>query len=206
MGFRTAAFTAPPAYKYIQRIYTSGVNGDGGGGGGGGGISADFASGLYSTSVYLGGALSSLSIVVNEGLGWRATCAGVGLVAAAAAAANQVGLVELEGTVEGKGGKGGKGLEASQGRDKNRNGGSSNILASSQAILLQNPLIYLATFFRFCAGLAIGVWGAAYVKGAFPEMVGQVSREHSGESREDSGGECRGGCRGGAGLFVLSYK
>ena len=39
------------------------------------------------------------------------------------------------------------------------------------SILSQNSILYLATFFRFAAGLTLGIWGATYFKGSFPDST-----------------------------------
>ena len=70
------AFTTPSGYKYLQNLYGNGstnINSSTKNS-----ISPDFASGLYSTAVYLGGAFSSLSILLDEKFGWANTSFAVG--------------------------------------------------------------------------------------------------------------------------------
>lgn len=128
---------------------------------------------IYSSGVYLGGALSSISLLLDESIGWRGTLAligGFGVVSAAAA-----GL-----------------LLPSDDRDTNTEpeeiGLTDNTQQNNSAednSLLQNTLqilsiprvqfIFLASFLRFCSGLMIAVWAAPYYKQAFPDNASEYA-------------------------------
>ncbi|GMI21493.1 hypothetical protein TeGR_g9143 [Tetraparma gracilis] len=105
---------------------------------------------LFSTSVYLGGGLASLSALLTQSLGWRATCQVAGLLGLAAALLGQLLIVDP--------------LDAAP-----PPAGSRAPFAASS--LIPPPpvrLLLLASLLRFCAGLTIGVWSASYFAAAFP--------------------------------------
>jgi len=127
---------------------------------------------IFGSGVYLGGALASLSLLLDESLGWRGTLGvigGFGIVSIAVA-----------------------GLLIPDDGDRNTNNeptkmvGPSdisiqqlqNIAKEEQNSLVQNAkqiisiprvkYIYIASCLRFCSGLLIAIWLPSYYKEAFP--------------------------------------
>lgn len=129
------------------------------------------ANSIYSSGVYLGGGLSSLSILLDQNVGWRVTCGIIAVYGWMAAACSSYFLP----------------VDPKMKMDyittsRNSNGKSSS--SSTPTTKIQNPLkgvgdilttntriqwLYAGSFFRFCSGLMIGVWAAPYYKGAFPD-------------------------------------
>jgi len=131
---------------------------------------------LFGSGVYLGGALASLSLLLDQSLGWRGTMTAIGGFGAVSIAA--VGL-----------------LLPSDG-DRDRNNELKEELVSPDSMMqiksqgeengpFQNTLqilsiprvrfIFLASFFRFCSGLMIGVWAAPYYKQTFPDNASEYA-------------------------------
>jgi MFS family permease len=117
------------------------------------------ANSIYSGGVYLGGGLSSLSILLDQNLGWRVTCYIIAIFGLMAALLSSYVLPV----------------------DPKMKDNSAPSIRSKQ---IQNPLkgvgdilttntriqwLFAGSFFRFCSGLMIGVWAAPYYKAAFPE-------------------------------------
>jgi MFS family permease len=127
------------------------------------------ASSIYSTGVALGGALASLSILLDTQIGWRNTALVISLFAFGSAIINLVVLeddpkedssLQLNGAEEKK--------AASASDDESS---SLTALQEVQQVLSSNrvQLLFLASFLRFCSGLLIGVWSAPYFRQLFPD-------------------------------------
>ncbi|GMH76200.1 hypothetical protein TrST_g9483 [Triparma strigata] len=119
---------------------------------------------FFSTSVYIGGGLASLAGGAATGVGWENVCYAVGGAGFGIAAAGSKYITDIEG----EGDKAGVGNEDS---------GRLNIAEDIQEVLSDRTTrtIYLASLFRFSAGLTIGVWAATYFKGSYPDFVAEYS-------------------------------
>ncbi len=131
---------------------------------------------LFGSGVYLGGALASLSLLLDQSLGWRGTMTTIGVFGALSIAA--VGL-----------------LLPSDGDRDNKNELKEELVSPDITMQIksegeengpfQNTLrilsiprvrfIFLASFFRFCSGLMIGVWAAPYYKQTFPDNASEYA-------------------------------
>ncbi|KAL7537255.1 hypothetical protein ACHAWF_005705 [Thalassiosira exigua] len=141
------AFSAPAAYALIAEKVPK--------------EKLAFSNSLYGSGVYLGGALSSLSLLLDERVGWRGAMGAIGAFGAVGAASAGI-LLPSDGDRR-------RGLEsASDAKESTREGDG---LVESALRILSIPrarLLLLASVFRFCSGLMIGVWKAPYFKEAFP--------------------------------------
>lgn len=123
------------------------------------------ANSFYGSGVYVGGALASLSLLLDNNFGWRITLetiAGFGFVSVMVA-----GLVLPSDSLRMINGAG------SEEKSKQEGG-----LFSDASDILSIPrvqFIYLASFVRFCSGLLIGVWAAPYYKQAFPDSSAEYA-------------------------------
>lgn len=128
---------------------------------------------IYGSGVYLGGALASLSLLLDESQGWRGTLeviSGFGVVSAAA-----VGLL-LPG--DGDRNASNEATEVAQPGGLKGNVDEESSLVPNVLQILSIPrvrFIYLASFLRFCSGLMIGVWAAPYYKQAFPDDASEYA-------------------------------
>mmetsp|Transcript_6654 Transcript_6654/g.9761 ORF Transcript_6654/g.9761 Transcript_6654/m.9761 type:complete len:540 (-) Transcript_6654:20-1639(-) len=138
---------------------------------------ASLANSMYGSGVYLGGGLSSLSILLDNNIGWRGTCdviAAYGLFAAA------LSIFILK--------KDPKMIEASDVViDVNVKSDSTKMMQTNVEIeeeeekksafsdvseilsISSVQWLFAGSFVRFCSGLMIGVWAAPYYKLAFPD-------------------------------------
>ena len=127
-----------------------------------------FSNSIYGSGVYLGGALASLSLLLDETIGWRGTLGaigGFGVVSVAAA-----------GLLLPSDGDRGRNNEPKEGALSDNNNTQN---AEEEKSLVQNTLqvlsiprvqfLFLASFVRFRSGLMIGVWAAPHYKQAFPD-------------------------------------
>lgn len=162
-----AAFTTPAAYTLIRDIFPK--------------SSAAFASSTYGSGVYFGGALASLTILLDGVLGWRQTCfaiAAFGVVAAAALSFAALPLpildaIAIDNDVDvDDDAYANTGVKTVSITTTTSNNEDTTGLLNSAASVLSTPRVrwlFLASLFRFCSGLSIGVWGAPYFKLAFPD-------------------------------------
>lgn len=152
------AFSTPSAYTLIRDLVSK--------------ERAALANSLYGSGVYLGGGLSSLSILLDGRIGWRNTLeviAGFGLVAAVTAATFLPSDPKLG---------------AADVLEDNAQKNDATVIASETSIedkpspftdvsqILSIPRVqwlFAGSFLRFCSGLCIGVWAAPYYKLAFPD-------------------------------------
>lgn len=144
------AFAAPAAYSFIaDRISEE---------------RAPLANSIYASGVYLGGALASLSLLLDDMLGWRSTMALIGWYGLLSVAVSAFAL-PYEGN-----------------RNKKNEGGvvkeNKQNLTRNTYDILSNPRVqYLlvASFFRFSAGLIIAIWAPPYYKQAFPNSSSEYA-------------------------------
>ena len=149
------AFCTPSAYTLIRDLVSK--------------ERASLANSLYGSGVYLGGGLSSLSILLDGRIGWRSTCeviAGFGLISAIAATAllpsDPKTLLD----------DGEKQETKSNVIEKTQQEEQSQSPFSTVGDILSIPRVqwlFAGSFLRFCSGLCIGVWAAPYYKLAFPD-------------------------------------
>ncbi|CAM9915556.1 unnamed protein product [Ectocarpus fasciculatus] len=156
------AFTTPAAYTMISDLFPASVRGT--------------ANSIYSSGVYLGGALASLSLLLNGAIGWRDSHLVVAAVGVAVAVLSALLIQEParefptagdpgagDNTAAKSGDKGGGGAgEESEERESFQE--ALGIVFKSNTV----RLVFLATAFRFCAGFGIGVWCAPFFRGRFP--------------------------------------
>jgi len=155
-----AAFTTPAAYTLIRDLFPK--------------SSAAFASSTYGSGVYFGGALASLTILLDGVVGWRQTCFVIAAFAAVAASLSFVTLPLPDDTDD----NGSSSASANEEMkieattsSKDSNDDNAGLVNSAASVLSSSSVrwLFLASFFRFCSGLSIGVWGAPYFKLAFPD-------------------------------------
>jgi len=124
-----------------------------------------FSNSIYGSGVYLGGALASLSLLLDTSIGWRGTLGVIG--GFGAISAGVAGLL----------------LPSDSDRSiksnvQEQNNEEENNLFTDTAQILSIPrvqLILFASFLRFCSGLLIGVWAAPYYKQAFPDNAAEYA-------------------------------
>jgi MFS family permease len=127
------------------------------------------ASSLFSTGVALGGGLASLSILLDNQIGWRNTSLVIGLFAFASAAINFAVLED-----DPKQLLTAEAVSSSPGASNNN---ASAVLSEVAQVLSTSrvKLLLLASFLRFCSGLLIGVWSAPYFRLLFPSNAGEYA-------------------------------
>ena len=140
------AFAAPAAYSLIaDRVDEE---------------KAALTNSIYASGVYLGGALASLSLLLDDMFGWRDTIALIGWY----------GLLSVSITAFVLPSKGIRDPKADNFASIKENDKSS-LMRNTISILSIPRVRYLlmASFFRFSAGLIIAIWAPPYYKQAFPE-------------------------------------
>jgi len=150
------AFTTPAAYTLInERVPKDRVS---------------FATSLYGTGVAFGGALASLSILLDNEFGWQKAMVIISIVGFISSGLSAVLLPEditnqQQNTQQ-------KIIQPAAGEIDNKEGNDdapffddvSEAVSSTRA-----KWIYLGSFLRFSSGLCIGVWSAPYFRMAFPD-------------------------------------
>lgn len=152
------AFMAPQAYGLIAESFSGEGNAT--------------ANAVYSSGVYLGGAIASLSILLDERFGWRQTfliAGGIGLVVAVAAAFFLRDPREIRQVV----------LEKDEDKSRDADAHAWSMQQSLEAVktVLSSRfilLLYLASAIRFLAGYGIGVWIAPFFREEYPGMAVSV--------------------------------
>ncbi|CEM28351.1 unnamed protein product [Vitrella brassicaformis CCMP3155] len=164
------AFTTPAAYALLADIFPANQRAT--------------ANSFYVSAVYLGQALASLSILLNEQLGWRAVTS---IVAAFAATSGILSLLLVTDPRDATAGsqmartidedKAGQGREEGERRevgvlgtwvDQRRVVGE---VLSSDVV----KLVILASVVRIAAGLSIGVWKGPLYRACFPDSMAAFS-------------------------------
>jgi len=140
-------FTTPAAYTLIRDLFPK--------------SNAGLASSIYGSGVYFGGALASLTILLDLNFGWRET---MFLIAAYGVSVAGLTSYSLPNDPSNDG-------YAKNNDDSPEVTKSDDSFVESASTVLSSTSVqwlYVASFFRFCSGLSIGVWGASYFKLAFP--------------------------------------
>jgi MFS family permease len=160
------AFATPSAYTLIRDTFPSDRTAS--------------ASSLYGAGVYLGGALASLSILLDNQWGWRGTMQTItvfGLIAASSAFL----LLDPDPKIRKASTKPRRNTTTSSVGDasqtRNSKDKTTSLLSGGLSILSSQrvQLLFLASFLRFCAGLSIAVWAAPYFRLTFPDNAAQYS-------------------------------
>ena len=154
------AFVTPPAYTLIaERVPEERVS---------------LASSLYGTGVALGGAFASLSILLDNALGWRQSLEVIGIYGFVAAGVAVLILPNdpKESDMENPLNALTKGNSDDDTLNKNNSILSDVQVATSTARI---RWLFLASFLRFCSGLCIGVWSASYFRMVFPDSQGDYA-------------------------------
>jgi MFS family permease len=143
------AFTTPAAYTLIRDSVPP--------------SRAAFANSLYGGGIYLGGALASLSILLDNSLGWRGALGSIGVYGFTCASLSVLILPADPKTLASEG------LSTMSGESNETE--SMSVIDDAKAVLSSPRVrwLFLASFTRFCSGLCIGVWGAPYFRSAFPD-------------------------------------
>lgn len=143
------AFSTPTAYTLLQQRVPQ--------------DRAALASSLYGTGVALGGALASLSILLDSEVGWRNTLLVIGTFGFGTAGLNALLLPDDPKEAQ----------ETSLDAIDTNEGTSSSVTDEIVEVISTARVkwLFLASFLRFSAGLTIGVWSAAYFRGSFPDNV-----------------------------------
>ena len=123
------------------------------------------ANAIYSSGIYLGGALASLSVVLSRTLGWRATGF---LVAASVIPPALLLMVALRESRQSASPRDVAALPTAQ---------AESPWASIKSVLRVKSVrwLLLGTGTRLFAGFAIGAWSAPYYRSAFPSNAAQYS-------------------------------
>jgi MFS family permease len=156
MGF-ACAFSTPTAYTYLRDNVPSARQAT--------------ASSLYGTGVALGSGLASYTLVLDNTYGWRES---LDIIASAGIIATLLTIVLLpddnkpsqNALLEDK--------EASIEKDINSEKFWVESIVNDIRLSFATDRarwIYLGSFVRFCSGLCIGVWGAAYFRMTFSDHV-----------------------------------
>lgn len=136
------AFTTPTAYTLInERVPKDRVA---------------FATSLYGTGVALGGALASLSILLDNEFGWQKTMAIISVAAFGSAVFSAVFLPDDPKTDSAS--------EIVEHEEVPFVDGVASVISTKRV-----QFLFLGSFLRFCSGLCIGVWSAPYFKMTFPD-------------------------------------
>lgn len=146
------AFTTPTAYTLINDRVPDDRK--------------SFATSLYGTGVALGGALASLSILLDTRFGWQQTTMFISFVAFTAAILALVALPSESKDVAAE-------ISSSDEAGLQRGSFTDDILE----VLLTDRAkwLFLGAFLRFSAGLSIGVWSAPYFKMTFPDNASEYA-------------------------------
>lgn len=174
------AFYSPAAYTLIADLFPKSMVGT--------------VNGIFSSGVYLGGALASLSIILDKAVGWRTTLLCVGAVGVAAAAlilffvpepraakpSPTLTTIQSSNTAacspeaqRGAPPLRGTGTAEAAPRDTSKSADLGAMMASATAAVatvLQSyeaRLLLSAATLRFCAGFSIGIWKAPFVFAKF---------------------------------------
>ena len=133
--------------------------------------------GIFTSGIYFGGSLASLSILLDSKVGWRETLNTIGSLGAVVSALAFVGIVEPrqkngENTSENDISKNNEiGQLKVPGEEDISDANNLYVIIDSLKEILKSDeakCLYLATFFRFCAGFSIGIWKAPFIFDKFP--------------------------------------
>ena len=163
VGF-TQAFFNPAAYTLLSDLFPQRMIGT--------------VNGIFSGGVYLGGALASLSIILDDKYGWRSTVNTIGFVGFGAAALN---LLLIRDPLKAEKAKKEKVVvEANSIVQSKGNMLEEGVLAIKEVGATKEArLLLVATAFRFCAGFSIAIWKAPFVFFKFPGIAEQFSSSNA---------------------------
>eukprot|EP00542_Grammatophora_oceanica_P011536 CAMPEP_0194041844 /NCGR_PEP_ID=MMETSP0009_2-20130614/13663_1 /TAXON_ID=210454 /ORGANISM="Grammatophora oceanica, Strain CCMP 410" /LENGTH=328 /DNA_ID=CAMNT_0038685461 /DNA_START=20 /DNA_END=1006 /DNA_ORIENTATION=+ len=150
------AFSTPTAYTLIQERVPP--------------DSSSFASSLYGTGVALGGALASLSILLDTRLGWREATFIIAMFGFGVVALSILTLPDDPKEAAMEPSKDDAKLLATTTDGGGIWGEMGQVLETSRVRWL-----FMASFFRFSAGLMIGIWVAPYFRLAFPDYQSEYA-------------------------------
>ena len=154
------AFTTPAAYTLIRDVVPP--------------ERAALANSIYGGGIYLGGALSSLSILLDDRLGWRGAMTTIGIYGLVCAALSFVFLPSdpkfaeendsVVPVVEAS-------IQQNMIEEEKEEEASFTLLSDAQAVLSTPRVrwLFFGALLRFSSGLLIGVWSAPYYRLAFPD-------------------------------------
>jgi MFS family permease len=127
------------------------------------------ASSFYGTGVALGSGLASLSLLLDNAVGWRQALNAIAATGFASAAASFVLLPNDDDKKTS--------TDIGGSTDDTAKEGLGSILVDMQGAFSTNrsQWIYLGSFLRFCSGLCIGVWGAPYFRMVFDDRTTDYS-------------------------------
>ncbi len=170
------AFIGPQAYGLIASYFS--------------GSGMAFANSIYASGVYVGGALASLSIIMDNQLGWRDTtrvAGSLGLVLALTSAIALKDPRERAAETQSLNNNNNINKQAPESAAKNSIAGKStqvedkgmanfDMAGAFEAVqtVLGNKFVqvlFAAAAFRFCAGYGIGIWKAPFYREAFPDFT-----------------------------------
>lgn len=151
------AFTTPAAYTLLADAFPP--------------TRRATASSIYSSAVYFGGALASLTVLLNTNFGWRDSSFVVGGLGITAALAAQLILKEPK--------RGAGDMNTSIGsKDAKSEPVVAIPLQESVKMVLSNKtvqLLFAASAVRFMAGFSIGIWAAPYFRAQFPDSAAEYA-------------------------------
>ena len=170
----TQAFSNPAAYGLIASTFPE--------------ARVSTANSIYSSAVYVGGALASLTILLDNQIGWRDSSIGIGILGLVLAGVSAVFLKDPEERPVLFAGSGKRARDNSAQDPKSalqtlRGGPEAAVSQLSDAAgaakqVLSIPfvqLLFAATAFRFAAGYGLGVWKAPFFRESFPAFQDQFS-------------------------------
>ena len=148
------AFFNPAAYTLIAELFPKKMIGS--------------INGIFSSGIYLGGGLASLSIILDSVVGWRQTLVVVGGIGLAAALMCLVLINDPRSFPETR--------AIAVAAEANNPGGNKKSFDASEALaglreVFQSrdaQLLFAASALRFCAGFSIAIWKAPFVFAKFP--------------------------------------
>eukprot|EP00956_Cyclotella_meneghiniana_P036806 scaffold130689_cov56-Cyclotella_meneghiniana.AAC.3 len=146
------AFASPAAYSLIADTISE--------------ERAALANSIYASGVYLGGALASLSLLLDNMLGWRFTMALIGWYGLLSVALSAVTLPsEVVRNVST--------IKSDEVKDNVKTTMTRNVVEILSVPRVQYLL--LASFFRFSAGLIIAIWAPTFYKQSYPQSSSEYA-------------------------------
>lgn len=136
--------------------------------------------GIFGSGIYLGGALASLSILLDKNIGWRNTVNVLGAVGTAIALLVYLFAEdERQAIVVTPPTSSSSSILNNENENTTKNVGDSfqDILVSLKEVVKDGDvrLLYIASALRFCAGFSIGIWKAPFIFLKFPGSEDQFA-------------------------------
>jgi MFS transporter, Spinster family, sphingosine-1-phosphate transporter len=175
------AFFNPAAYTLLSEIFPKKIIGS--------------INGIFSSGVYLGGGLASLSIILDSSIGWRNTLFVIGGLGVVISGMCYFLVSEPRAVIRKE-----KEKEKEDEMKENSNISSSSLTTTAPAtvdvqsvtdvissaitslkeVLESNEarLLFFASVLRFCAGFSIAIWKAPFVFAKFPENASSFAGKH----------------------------